>query len=75
MAGTGVYSFIAIPVPANITAFPNKLIFGFTFIFIMALNWYRLPSSSYFSSILSMLRPYITRISLTRSILTSLVSI
>ena len=75
MAGTRVYSSIAIPIPASITTFPSKLIFGFTFTSITALNYYCLPFSGYFNSILLMPKPYITKISLTKSILTSLVSI
>ena len=74
MAGTRVYSFIVIPVPISVTAFPSKLTFSFTFMSITALNQYHLPSSSCFSSILLMPGPYITKISLTKSIFTSLVS-
>ena len=75
VAGTRVYNFIIIPVLANVTAFPSKLTFGFTFTSIMALNWYRLPSSGCFSSILLMPGPYATRINLTRSVPTSSVSV
>jgi len=38
VAGTGVCSFVMIPVPANMTSFPNELIFGFIFTSIMAPN-------------------------------------
>ena len=74
MAGTRVYSLVAIPVPISITTFPSKFIFNFTFMSIIALNWCRLPFSGYFSSILLIPGPYATKISLTRSIPTSLVS-
>ena len=75
VASTRVYNFVIIPVFANMTAFPSKLTFGFTFTSIIALNWYRLPSSGCFSNILLMPKPYVTRISLTRSVPTSSVSI
>ena len=75
VASTRVYSSIVIPVFISVTAFPNKFTLGFTFISVTALNWCRLPFSSYFSSILLMPGPYITKISLTRSVPTSLVSI
>ena len=75
VAGIRVYSFIAIYIPASVTAFPSKLIFGFTFMSVMVLNQCRLPSGGYFSSILLTPRPYITKISLTGSIPTSPVSV
>ena len=75
VAGIRVYSFIAIYIPASVTAFPSKLIFGFTFMSVMVLNQCRLPSGGYFSSILLTPRPYITKISLTRSVLTKPLSI
>ena len=74
VAGTRVYSFIAIYIPISVTAFPSKLTFSFTFMSVTALNWCHLPSSGCFSSILLMPGPYVTKISLTRSIPTSLVS-
>ena len=75
VAGTRVYSFIAISIPANMTAFPSKLTFGFTFTSITVLNWCRLPSSGCFSSILLTPGPYAIRINLIRSVPTSPVSI
>ena len=75
VAGTRVYSSIAISVLTSVTTFPSKLIFSFTFISIMALNQCCLPSSNCFSSTLLTPGPYVTKISLTRSISTSLVFI
>ena len=75
MASTGVCSFVAISVLISVTAFPSELTFGFTFMSIMALNWCRLPFGSCFSSILLTPGPYMTKISLTRSVFTSLVSV
>ena len=75
VAGTKVCSFIVISIPISVTAFPSKLTFGFTFISIIALNQYYLPSSGCFSSILLTPGPYVTKISLTRFVFTSLVSV
>ena len=55
--------------------FFNKFIFSFTFLSVIALNQYYSPFSSCFSSILLIPGLYLTKISLTRFILISLVSI
>ena len=74
VAGTGVCSSVAIPVPASMTGFPSELIFGFTFTSVTSPNWCRLPFAGYFSSMWLTPGPYATRTNLTGSVPTSLTS-